>query len=127
MLRRTGLTGARGRAHTRVVLGVRTGLRLPREGLMIAPLPGATVEVVGRLVGRVSQTVVVTACLHAESWLAVCRDTGRIWAVVHPSDMLDVQRDGSSFRVPAGMTALPSAPLELVMVCPPPLDAASAL
>ena len=94
--------------------------RAPRTGLMIAPTPGATVEVIGRLVGRPLEAVVVGRCVRAATWLAYCPQSGRPWAVLHPTDLLEVQVGDARFRVPAGMTAMPPAPSALVMVCGPP-------
>ena len=102
-------------------MGDRPTAAMRRSELMLAPAPGTTVEVGGELVDCSADVLVVVQCLQAESWLAVSPASGRLWAVMHPDDLLDVRRGDARFRVPAGMTALPPAPSPLVMVCPPPL------
>ena len=106
---------------TYVAMDERPTSSMRRSELMLAPAPGTTVEVDGALIDGMTDVIVVEKCLRAESWLAIAPATGRLWAVMHPTDLLDVARGDARFRVPAGMTALPPAPSALVMVCPPPL------
>jgi hypothetical protein len=102
-------------------MGDRASTGMRRTELMLAPAPGTTVEVDGSALDCSSEILVVVQCLHAESWLAITPANGRLWAVMHPTDVLEVQRGAERFRVPAGMTALPPAPSALVMVASPPL------
>lgn len=93
--------------------------RIPsRSGLLVAPMPGATVEVHAIALGLPGE-MLVAVCEESASRLALCSRTGRASAVLKADDELTVTRAGRRHVVAAAWTSLGRACGPLDLLCEP--------